>query len=240
MDDQSRLTINKSLAGMQFRRDPEIDMTAIRVGKNRLARRKDPQLSELKQAILSQRKFASRAPAVLPDAIKMDEDSLSTDPSTRPNIGPYVDHLASEKLDDLTFKVLKELSRLQARGSQQPLEKRYKYKKFVAGIREVQRALIRGDLKGIIVATNLEPEIDALSTLIMDLKRDAEQKEVPFVIALNKRRIGKALNKSMKQSVIGITNLEGVFSDWRSILEEVSNLRAQFTGRNTIASSSSS
>ena len=227
MDDHTRLSVNKSTASIPFRIDPEIDITAIRIGKARIARKKDNKLSDIKQAILSQRESVPKVPTVLTDAILPDEVTSSTTCATTQQRPPYMEYYPNDLLDDLAFRVLKELARLQAKGNQQPLEKRYKYKRFIAGIREVQRALCRGDLKGIIVATNVEHDVDALNEIMVNVKAEAMKRDVPFVVALNKRRIGKALNKSMKQSVIGITNLEGVLPDWRSILGEVDNLISQ-------------
>jgi hypothetical protein len=43
--------------------------------------------------------------------------------------------------------------------------------------------------------------------------------------ALNKRKIGKALDKSMKQSIVGVVSLEGIYQDWRKILDMVNELR---------------
>ena len=227
MDDHTRLSINKSTASILFRHDPEFDITAVRIGKTRVARRKENKLSEIKQAILLKRESVSKAPTISSEGGAAENSHDSPPKSPKASSNPYMDYQPSEVLDELTFRVLKELARLQEKGKQQPQEKRYKYKRFVAGIREVHRALVRGELKGIIVAANLESDVDALNDMVLNLKNEADQREVPFVIALNKRRVGKALNKSMKQSVVGITNLDGVHPDWRSILAEVDRLRIQ-------------
>ena len=228
MDDHTKLTINKSTANIPFRRDADIDLTAIRIGKNRVARRKGPKISDLKQAILLQRSTTT-APSFSVEPDEIHRESQPPDPPTDDISVPYFDHSPSDRLNELMFRVLKELSRIQARGSEQPLEKRYKYKRIVTGIREVHRALIRGDIEGIVVATNLERGVEELDNLITGLKNSAEKENIPFIIALNKRRIGKALSKSMKQSVVGITSLEGVYPEWREILAEVGCLRTEST-----------
>jgi ribosomal protein L7Ae-like RNA K-turn-binding protein len=233
MEDRGRLSINKSTVNVPFRRDPEIDLTAIRIGKNRIARKKDAKLSDVKQAILSHRQSTVQAPTITSHGSNNDE----FDPPgavERPGSSPYISQCLSEELDLLVFKLLKELSRLQARGVNQPVEKRYKYKKFVAGIREVERSLNRGELKGVVVATNLETGVDVLDNLLLDLKTLSEEKEIPFVISLSKRKLGKALGKSMKQSVVGITNLDGVHQEWKIIIEQVESLRRKFIDKTPI------
>jgi ribosomal protein L7Ae-like RNA K-turn-binding protein len=227
MEDRERLTINKSTVNVPFRRDPEIDLTAIRIGKNRVARKRDVKLSDIKQAILTHRRSTAQVPTITCDHLSPDETLPDVDKTAESP--PYINQCLSEDLDALVFKVLKELSRLQARGVNQPPEKRYKYKKLVVGIREVERALSRNELRGVVVATNLEAGVEALDNLILDVKKMSDQKEIPFVIALSKRKLGKAVGKSMKQSVVGITNLDGVHQDWKRITVHVEFLRNKFT-----------
>ncbi len=135
----------------------------------------------------------------------------------------YLPYGPSDDLDNMTFGVLKELCRLQAKGKDQPVEKRYKYKKYVLGFREVQRCLKRRELKGIIVATNLD-SVDELVSSLQGLEGECTALEVPLIYSLTRRRMGKAVGRSMKQSLVGIVNLEGVHQPWKQILSLVDSI----------------
>lgn len=206
------LAINKSTAHIPIRKDVEIDVTAIRIGKQRFARKKDTKLSDLKKAILDSR-ARQEAPHISTAECPLDDPGnnvpqISSDTSVH-SCGP---------MDDVAFACLKELARLQAKGKDQPAEKQYKYKKFIVGFREVQRALQRSELKGIIVAVNLE-DVDELTNLVEELESKSQVLEVPIIRALTRRRMGKALGKSMRQSLVGILNLDGVHQQWKQIRE---------------------
>jgi ribosomal protein L7Ae-like RNA K-turn-binding protein len=220
--DQQKLVINKYIGNIPIRADADIDITAIRIGKQRVARKKIEKPSELKMAINQHRSNIQGKPHdPAPQLDRLNEQG-GCESSSRP---PFLDQIQSEELDLLVYKALRELSRLQAKGKDQPKERKYKYKKFVVGLREVQRAVGRNEVKGVIVSFNLESGVDALDKLILELKNTCEAREVPMFYALNKRKIGKALDKSMKQSIVGVVSLEGIYQDWRKILDMVNELR---------------
>jgi selenocysteine insertion sequence-binding protein 2 len=220
---ESQLKFNKSTAHIHIRADKEIDLTAVRIGKQRLARKKDSKPSALKSAIVEFRNHNS-APTVAESEDIVTEETVPDAGVGGPSSGSYLPYPPSPELDELLMGVLKELCRLQARGKDQPPEKKYKYKKFVVGFREVQRALSRGELKGVVVATNLEdaPELEGLIT---NLSRDCAAREVPLLFALTRRKMGKALGKSMKQSLVGIVNLDGVHQPWKQALASTETTR---------------
>ena len=217
MYNDKQLSYNKSLQNVTINMDHDIDLTAVRIGKQRLARKKNEKLSTLKQAIVLHReqpKSEVRAPVV---------DEVLTNESSECNI---VSSVAAEVLmsdsDRMCESLLKELARLQARGKEQPKEKQYKYKKFVVGLREVERALRRNEVKGIVVASNIEDDVEELAMVLSKLKEDCVCKEIPFISALTKRRLGKCLGKSMKQTIVGIVSLEGIHQQWRELVKLVS------------------
>lgn len=213
------LKLNKATAHIPIRADDSIDITAIRIGKQRIARKKDAKLSDLKQAILHSRVVITPEQAILESGV---------DAAREKNFSPYMDYPASEELDELAFSTLKELARLQAKGKDQPLEKQYKYKKYIVGFREVERAIRRAELKGVVVATNLEV-VDQLECMVGKLYEECKKMEIPLVFALNRRKIGNALGKSMKQSLVGILSLDGVHQDWKRMLSLTDSLRNAIT-----------
>lgn len=216
----SQLKFNKSIH-LAIRPDAVVDLTAIRIGKQRLARKKKENVSTLKTAILACREQATPATSDLAAVPDRGDDRKDSEPV----IQEYLPFPPNAELDDLSYVALKELSRLQARGKDQPPEKQYKYKKFVVGFREVDRALRRGELKGVIIATNLEV-VPELHSMVSALREECETREIPLLFALSRRRLGKAVGKSMKQSLVGIVNLEGVHQVWKQIISIVDSLRS--------------
>lgn len=218
------LKLNKATSHIPIRVDDSIDITAIRIGKQRIARKKDAKLSDLKQAILHSREVI--APELATVVSDVDAAREKCFPS-------YMDYSASVQLDDLAFSTLKELARLQAKGKDQPLEKQYKYKKYIVGFREVERAIRRAEVKGVVVATNLEV-VDQLECMVDKLYEECKKMDIPLVFALNRRKIGKALSKSMKQSLVGIISLDGVHQDWKRMLSLTESLRNARSDRSLV------
>jgi ribosomal protein L7Ae-like RNA K-turn-binding protein len=204
--------INKGVGALQLKTDADIDITAIRIGKHRVATKKRERLSQLKQAILSHQ----LAPVLEAEGVSTVAIIVSDNISHQPTSDP----------DDwvLVEKILKELARLQAKGKDQPPEKKYKYKKFIVGLREVQRSLNRDELRGVVIATDLVAGVEELDGVIEKIESDCVSKGVPVVHALKRRKLGKCLNKSIKQAVVGIVSLEGVHQDWKKLLNLIGKL----------------
>jgi selenocysteine insertion sequence-binding protein 2 len=206
----SKLKFNKSIH-LAIRQDVEVDLTALRVGKLRVARKKKNNVSNLKAAIYAYRGQTS----TLSDTEAA--PTLDSGTESKLAIPEYIGYPSNTELDDLSYVALKELARLQSRGNDQPPEKRYKYKRFVVGFREVERALRRGELKGVIIATNLEV-VPELHSMVSALRDECTERQVPVIFSLTRRRLGKAVGKSMKQSLVGIVSLEGVHQVWKQII----------------------
>ena len=220
------LALNKAVT-LPLRTDPDIDLTAIRVGKHRVARKKTSKTSSLKSAIIESRneRTLTVAEPLLDGSTEMADDlAPSAAPIENILLETCVGQRVSDELDDLVFGLLKELSRLQSKRKDQPLEKQYKYKKFVVGFREVDRALKRKELKGVVISTNLElvPEMEIS---IKTIKDEADSQGVPVILSLSRRRMGKALGKSMKQSLVGIWSLEGIHQPWKQALSLLDSLK---------------
>lgn len=212
----SQLKFNKSIH-LAVRKDPEIDLTALRVGKLRVARKKKNHVSTLKEAIYACRGQTSTL-SDIEAAPTFDSGNV-----TKHAMPEYIGYSPNTELDDLSYVALKELARLQSRGNDQPPEKRYKYKRFVVGFREVERSLRRDELKGVIIATNLEVVPELLS-MVSALRDECTERQVPLIFSLTRRRLGKAVGKSMKQSLVGIVSLEGVHQVWKQIISTLDSL----------------
>ena len=84
------------------------------------------------------------------------------------------------------------------------------------GLREVARGIRAHKVKMVVMANNLDQygAIDAKLQEILDLAR---AEELPVVFELNKRKLGKALGKSIKVSVVGIQNADGAHEQFKKL-----------------------
>ena len=58
------------------------------------------------------------------------------------------------------------------------------------------------------MANNLD-QYGIIDTKLQEIIDTAADKDIPLIYELNKRKIGKALGKSIKVSVVGIQNADG-------------------------------
>jgi len=124
----------------------------------------------------------------------------------------------------LLVDMLGELSRLQNRAK---LDKNARARRrFVMGLREVARGIRAHKIIMVIMANNLDEygALDVKLQEILDLAK-AQEEPVPIVFELNKRKLGKALGKSIKVSVVGIQNADGANQQFKQLKKMAVNKR---------------
>lgn len=148
-------------------------------------------------------------------------------------IRDYVRQMLSEDLDTQVKKMIEELARIQLRLKEKEPYKFKKHKRYVVGIREVDRALKRSKLKMIVIAPNIEKctSENGLDDLVEDLVECAVEHDVPVVWALSRNRMGKALGKSMRQSMVGILSAEGAHKEFKEIGKMVVKLQEDWVAK---------
>lgn len=114
----------------------------------------------------------------------------------------------------LINEMLGELMRLQLRAKEANNTK--VKRRLVMGIREVIRGIRSHKVKMVVLANNLD-EYGALEEKLQEILDLAKENEVPVISVLNKRKIGKAVGKSIKVSVVGIENPEGAFEAFKKL-----------------------
>ena len=122
----------------------------------------------------------------------------------------YDDEVVVPLLNDL----LGTLMRLQLR-SRDDLNAKAR-RRIVMGLREVARGIRAGKIKMVVMAFNLD-EYDALDDKwkeILDLTNNAD---VPIFFNLNKRKLGRALGKSIKVSIVGILRADGADEPFKKL-----------------------
>eukprot|EP00931_Biecheleriopsis_adriatica_P011247 TRINITY_DN112322_c0_g1_i1.p1 TRINITY_DN112322_c0_g1~~TRINITY_DN112322_c0_g1_i1.p1 ORF type:complete len:530 (-),score=189.24 TRINITY_DN112322_c0_g1_i1:51-1604(-) len=144
----------------------------------------------------------------------------------------YVHQELSDELDERVKFVLSELVRFQERAKEQAL-KYAKLKRYCVGLREAKRAITRNKCKGLIVAPNLEVSnleggLDDTVEDVIDLARD---NEIPVIFALSRNRIGKAMGKNIRLSIVALHSVEGVHKEFKDVVKLAEELRRRWVMR---------
>lgn len=100
--------------------------------------------------------------------------------------------------------------------------------RFVVGMKQVINASKAKKVKLILLApdTEIMEDIDKKMENLQSLARD---KEIPIIYTTNRRKLGKACQLSMRQSVVGIYDPNGVFEQFKKVISFIN--RCQETGK---------
>lgn len=134
-----------------------------------------------------------------------------------PNAGvprEYAKRISDESVTPLLFDMLGELMRLQIRAKDNKNAKARR--RLVMGLREVCRGIRARKVKMIVMANNLD-EYGALDAKLEEILDLAKEHDLPVIFELNKRKIGKALGKTIKVSVVGIENADGAYEPFKKL-----------------------
>eukprot|EP01080_Neovahlkampfia_damariscottae_P006333 gene6333-10340_t len=145
----------------------------------------------------------------------------------------YVNQLLSPELDETVIELLKKLTKFQTKlKNTQPLKYKSK-KRYVIGLREVERAIKSKRIRSIIIAPNIDKIVSpgGLDEVVIDLLNLAYENRVGVVFALNIRKMGKSIGKTIKISVIGIISAEGAIDDFRKMLRLSQELKEAWNSK---------
>jgi len=154
----------------------------------------------------------------------------------------YVDQALSDEMDELVTSMLSRLMELQERIRLKDPVKAQMRRRLVFGFREVIRGIRSRRCACVIVAPNIEQglgkDTSGIDGTVKEMLEKCAPTEdeielgkegVPVVFALNKSKLGKALNKRIKVSTVGIYSADGAYEEYKKILALRSNLRAKWT-----------
>lgn len=138
--------------------------------------------------------------------------------------GSYVTHACNSELEKQVEDLLTTLISLQQKSTQKKETNKAK-KRLILGIREVIRGAKARSIKCVIIATDLEQAgaIDDRITDIIDacnqtkLPSGLEVPPTPLIFCLSRRKLGRLLGKSIKVSIVGVSNIDGVAHKLKSI-----------------------
>lgn len=137
-----------------------------------------------------------------------------------PNAAPrsYASKIGDERAVTLLSEMLGELMRLQERSKDDKNARARR--RVVMGLREVARGIRARKVKMVVMANNLD-EYGAIDSKLQEILDLARVGELPVMYELNKRKLGKALGKSIKVSVVGIQNADGAHEQFKKLKKMV-------------------
>ena len=126
----------------------------------------------------------------------------------------YASKIADESATPLLIDMLGELMRLQERSKDDKNARARR--RLVMGLREVARGIRAHKVKMVIMANNLD-DYGAIDSKLQEILDLAKAENLPIVYELNKRKLGKALGKSIKVAVVGIQNADGAHEQFKKL-----------------------
>lgn len=176
-------------------------------------------------------------PAAADGEVATEGDSAASKKTPPPRadleVRHYVHQELSDELDERVKFILSELVRFQDRAKEQNAMKYAKLKRYCVGLREAKRAIARNKCKGLIVAPNLEVSNleGGLDDTVEDVIEEARDNEIPVIFALSRNRIGKAMGKNIRLSVVALHSVEGVHQQFREAAKLAEDLRRRWVMR---------
>lgn len=104
------------------------------------------------------------------------------------------------------------------------------HKRYVVGFKEVKKFLIVGRLKLVIIAPDLERN-DEVDKIVDEMKLLADEKSIPYLFGIKRRKIGFVLLKKVPVSCVGIFDYQGTQEKVHELLKCVENERINYRNK---------
>jgi ribosomal protein L7Ae-like RNA K-turn-binding protein len=102
--------------------------------------------------------------------------------------------------------------------------------RFVVGMKQVINACKAKKVKLVLLAPDTEV-IEDIDKKLSTLQSIAQEKEIPMIYTMNRRRLGRACQLSMRQSVVGVYDPNGVYEQFKKIIQYIISLQEVASGR---------
>jgi len=147
----------------------------------------------------------------LPDSTQ--SPSVSTQQiTTTTQIRPYITHTLSPEIDSLAYEFITSLHQFEINKKKALGKNTLKFKKrLVAGLKEVAKKLSVNKLKFVIASPNIQ-EITSeggLNDQVGAIVRACNAQEVPLAFALSRKKLGTAVGRNIRISIIGVIYYDG-------------------------------
>lgn len=142
----------------------------------------------------------------------------------------YCSQVLSKEVDTCVTELLKELVRFQDRLYLKDPVKAKTKKRLVMGLREVLKHLKLNKLKCIIISPNCEKiqSKGGLDDTLQTIINCACEQNVPFVFALNRKALGRCVNKAVPVSVVGIFSYDGAQDHFHKLYDLTMKARQDY------------
>ncbi|KAF0685621.1 Aste57867_22520 [Aphanomyces stellatus] len=144
-------------------------------------------------------------------------------------IREYVDQAidVGGEFENLVTAFLGRLMSLQERARLTNPLKAKKTRRLVFGLREVKRGLKNGKIMCLMVAYNIDEcaAEGGLDDKVIELIDLARVLKITVIFSLSKRKLGKALLKSIRVSCVGIYNVDGANDMWGDVKKKAASLQ---------------
>ena len=141
----------------------------------------------------------------------------------------YARQIITDELNESTKTLLSTLKRFQDRLYHTDKIKAKQRRRLLYGLREVAKSVDAGTSKAIVLAPNIEriESEGGLDDRINQIIELARENDVPIVVALTKRRIGKALN-IQAVSVVSVLDYNGADEEFKRTVRLAAEGRALY------------
>ncbi|CAH1251402.1 SECISBP2L [Branchiostoma lanceolatum] len=148
----------------------------------------------------------------------------------------YCNQVLDKEIDGTVTMLLQDLVRFQDRQYHKDPIKAKAKRRIVMGLREVTKHLKLRKLKCIIIAPNLEKiqSKGGLDDAIETILNLCMEQDVPFVFALGRKALGRAVNKLVPVSVVGVFNYDGAEEHFKTMVELTTQARNAYIDMVTI------
>ncbi|NWQ76310.1 SEBP2 protein, partial [Columbina picui] len=142
----------------------------------------------------------------------------------------YCSQVLSKEVDSCVTDLLKELVRFQDRLYQRDPVKAKIKRRLVMGLREVSKHLKLKKLKCVIISPNCEKiqSKGGLDDTLHNIIDCACEQNIPFVFALNRKALGRCVNKAVPVSVVGIFSYDGAQDHFHRMVQLTTEARKAY------------
>ncbi|NWU85240.1 SEBP2 protein, partial [Onychorhynchus coronatus] len=146
------------------------------------------------------------------------------------NFRDYCSQVLSKEVDSCVTDLLKELVRFQDRLYQKDPVKAKIKRRLVMGLREVMKHLKLKKLKCVIISPNCEKiqSKGGLDETLHNIIDCACEQNIPFVFALNRKALGRCVNKAVPVSVVGIFSYDGAQDHFHRMVQLTTEARKAY------------
>ncbi|KAM6391456.1 selenocysteine insertion sequence-binding protein 2 isoform 1-T1 [Rhynochetos jubatus] len=146
------------------------------------------------------------------------------------NFRDYCSQVLSKEVDSCVADLLKELVRFQDRLYQKDPVKAKIKRRLVMGLREVLKHLKLKKLKCVIISPNCEKiqSKGGLDETLHNIIDCACEQNIPFVFALNRKALGRCVNKAVPVSVVGIFSYDGAQDHFHRMVQLTTDARKAY------------